>query len=334
MSKLIKWGIMSTAAIGQSALIPAIVAAADNEVVAISSSSIEKAQGVASKFNIPKAYGSYKEMLHDSEIDAVYIPLPNHLHSEWVKKAADAGKHILCEKPAALNAEEAIDMIDFCKKKNVVFMEAFMYQFHPQHQRVKDIIAAGEIGEMKIMRSSFTFYMNPDDRGTNIRTKLEMGGGSVYDVGSYCLNAIRDILNSEPAKIFAQAEIDPIHQIDMVTTSVIELKNGVRAVFDSSFDASFNAGYVIVGTKGMIEAPRAFRADIHNGEGIIIVKEKNGVIREEKIIGHQYTLQVEHFADCIREGKEPIYTGNKTIQNMKAIDAVYESIKKGAVIEL
>lgn len=334
MSKVIKWGIISTAAIGQGALIPAIIDAVDNEVVAISSSNIEKAKDVASKFNIPKAYGSYEEMLNDPDIDAVYIPLPNHLHSEWVKKAAKAGKHILCEKPAALNAEEAKDMIEFCKEKNVIFMEAFMYQFHPQHQRVKDIIASGEIGEVKVMRSGFAFYMDPSERDANIRTKLEMGGGSVYDVGSYCLNAIRDILDSEPAKIFAQAEIHPTYKIDMLTTGVIELKNGVRAVFDSSFDASFNAGYEVVGTKGIIEAPRAFRSDMHNGEGIIIIKDENGVVREEKIQGHHYTLQVEHFAECIREGKEPVYSGDKTIQNMKAIDAVYESIKKGTVVEL
>lgn len=334
MSKVIKWGIMSTAAIGQSALIPAIMDAFDNEVAAISSSSLEKAKDVAAKFNIPKAYGSYEEMLKDSDIDAVYIPLPNHLHAEWVKKAAEAGKHILCEKPAALNAEEAKGMIEFCKQKNVVFMEAFMYQFHPQHQRVKDIIASGEIGEVKIMRSAFAFYMNPSDRGINIRTKPDMGGGSVYDVGSYCLNAIRDILDSEPVKIFAQAQIDPTHEIDMLTTGVIEMKNGARAVFDSSFDASFNAGYEVVGTKGIIEVPRAFRADIHEGEGIIIIKDANSVVRKEIIQGHQYTLEVEHFAECIREGKDPVYSGEKTIQNMKAIDAVYESIKSGAIVKL
>ena len=334
MSKVIKWGIMSTAKIGQGYLIPAIMDAVDNEVVAISSNSLDKAQDVAARFNIPKAYGSYEEMLKDTDMDAVYIPLPNHLHAEWVKKAAEAGKHILCEKPAALNAAEAEDMIEFCKQKNVVFMEAFMYQFHPQHQRVKDIIASGEIGEVKVMRSAFAFYMDPSQWGTNIRTKQEMGGGSVYDVGSYCVNAIRDILGSEPAKVFAQASMHATHQIDMLTTCMMEMKNGTRAIFDSSFEASFNAQYEVVGTKGIIEAPRAFRADIHNGEAILIIKDANGVRREEKLQGHPYTLEVEHIAACIREGKEPVYSGSQTISNMKAIDAVYESIKKGIVVEL
>lgn len=158
MTTFVRWRILSTAKIAQDELLPAYMDAANAKVVAIASSN-RKVKEIASKFRSPKIYESYDELLEDPGIDAVYIPLPNALHSYWVKRAAEKGKHELCQKPAALTAKEAEEMIEVCKKNNVMFMEAFMYQFHPRHQRVKEIIASGEIGESKLMKVSLSFYL-------------------------------------------------------------------------------------------------------------------------------------------------------------------------------
>lgn len=335
MSKSVRWGILSTAKIAQEAVIPAIVEAQIAEVIAIASNS-GKAKEVASRFNIPKAYESYEELLNDPEIDAVYIPLPNSLHAEWTIKAANEGKHVLCEKPAALTEQELKEMVEACERNRVVFMEAFMYQFHPQHKRVKEILSSGEIGDVKLMRASFSYYMDPQEREKNIRMNRALGGGSLYDVGCYCLHALRNILDTEPVKIYAEAVIDPDHQVDLLVNGVCELANGVKGVFDCSFDMVLRNKYEIVGTKGVIEVPGAFRPDLISPDeaGLIRITDSEGNTREEKIPGRQYVLEVEHFSQCVLEGKKPLYTGKSSLFNMRAIDACYESIRSGKAIEL
>ncbi|MDW7674933.1 MAG: Gfo/Idh/MocA family oxidoreductase, partial [Bacillota bacterium] len=293
------------------------------EVLGIASSS-GKAKEVAEKFNIPKSYNSYEAMLQDPEIDAVYISLPNHLHKKWTIEAAKHGKHILCEKPAALTARETQKMVQFCRRNKVKFMEAFMYQFHPQHERVKEIIAAGEIGDVKFMRASFSFLLL--QREGNIKTNRSKGGGSIYDVGCYCLHAIRNILETEPTEVHIYADIDPDFQVDTSAFGYIKLQNGVNAYLDCSFDMTLRAEYEVIGTKGQIKVPRAFRPDNYGGEGIIIV-QKEGVTREEKLMGDIYKLEVEHLSKVILEDNEPSYSGENAIQNMRVIEACYESIK-------
>src|SRR5690625_2330163 len=184
--KKIKWGIISTARIGITQLIPAIKRSTNAEVVAIATQSdINKATLIAEQFQIEKVYNSYEKLLNDPNIDAVYIPLPNHLHKEWAIKAAQKGKHILCEKPAALTTEEVYEIKKACEENNVLFMEAFMYYFHPQHNRVKEIIDTGEIGEVTFMQAGFSFYLAEERRAHNIRMSGEKGGGSIYDIGCY-----------------------------------------------------------------------------------------------------------------------------------------------------
>ncbi|GAB7387009.1 Gfo/Idh/MocA family oxidoreductase [Bacillaceae bacterium] len=331
----VRWGILSTAKIAQEAVIPAIVEAANAEVAAIASNS-GRAKEAASRLHIPKAYESYEELLDDPDIDAVYIPLPNNMHAEWTIRAAAKGKHVLCEKPAALTERELKEMVEACAGNGVLFMEAFMYQFHPQHKRVKEIIASGEIGDVKLMRASFSYHMDPQERKKNIRMNRALGGGSLYDVGCYCLHAMRNILETEPAKIYAEAVIDPDHQVDVSVAGVCELANGVKGVFDCSFDMALRNKYEIVGTKGVIEVPGAFRPDFlfPDGSGLIRVTDAEGRTREERISGRQYTLEVEHFSQCVLEGKEPAYTGESSLCNMRAIDACYESIRSGKAVEL
>ncbi|WNF22735.1 Gfo/Idh/MocA family oxidoreductase [Mesobacillus jeotgali] len=322
--KKIKWGILSTANIAQTQVIPAIQRSALAEVEAIASSSGKGAE-VAAKLNIPSIYNTYEELLQDPKIDAVYIPLPNSLHRKWVLEAAKHGKHILCEKPAALTAQEMIEMDRYCKEQNVLFMEAFMYQFHPQHERVKEIIASGEIGEVKLMRSSFSYYM--EDRETNIRMDKSLGGGSIYDVGCYCIHSMRYILGAEPVKVQALGRLDPETGVDVSAVAYLEFDRGIQGVFDCSFEASFRQEYEIVGTKGRILVPRAFRPDVNGGVGMVTV-ESNGQRRTEQVEGDIYLLQVDHLSEAILEKKPLVYPAEETIANMHVIDACYSSLEK------
>lgn len=331
----IRWGVLSTAGIAQTALLPAFKRSSNAVVTAIASlSGLEKAKSVANEHNIEKVYDNYEKLLEDSDIDAVYIPLPNHLHKKWVIEAAKRGKHILCEKPAALNAKEVIEMNNICKEHDVLFMEAFMYQFHPQHNRVLEIIDSGEIGEVLYMQGGFTFLMPEEDRTDNIRMSHEKGGGSIYDIGCYPIHAVRQILGSEPISVNAEAIIDPNYHVDTDVVAHLTFSNGVRATIDSSFSLAMRHEYRVFGTDGSITVPRAFRPDIHGGEGLVII-EKSGNYQIETIHGDIYRLQVEHFSDAIFNGSTELkQTFDDTIQNMRVIDACYESIRTGGQAEV
>lgn len=321
-----RWGVISTAEIAQTQVIPAILRSENAELVSIASRDC-KAKVVAEKFSIPKYYESYEELLRDPEIEAVYIPLPNHLHSKWVIEAAKNGKHVLVEKPAALTTEEAADMIQVCKDNNVKFMEAFMYQFHPQHKRVQDIMKSGEIGEIKFMRAGFSFFL--EDRKGNIRMNKEMGGGSIYDVGCYCIHAVRNILGSEPVTVEAFAELCPQTGIDLTAIVHMKMENSVNCVIDSSFDMSFRQEYEIVGSKGRILVPHAYRPDVVSHDAVIIIGD-----RSESIAGDQYKIQIEHFSKAIINNSEPFYSTENTLNNMRVIDTCYKSIEEGKAITL
>ncbi len=328
--KKVHWGVLSTANIAKKQVIPALMRSTHAEVVAIASES-GKANVVAEQFNIRKVYDNYEALLQDPDIDAVYIPLPNHLHKQWTIEAAKHGKHVLCEKPASLTAADTKEMVAACKEHNVLFMEAFMYQFHPQHQRVREIIGSGEIGEVKLMRASFSFYLN--ELNGNIRTDATMGGGSIYDVGCYGIHAIRNVLMEEPRELHILANLSTEHQVDLSAVGTMKMASGATAIFDCSFDMTYRAEYEIIGTKGSIKVPRAFRPDNDGGEGLVIVQTEEGM-REESYVGDIYRLQVEDFSKAIIDQVEPSYSAENTIQNMKVIDACYDSIKTGRKVYL
>lgn len=319
----IRWGVLSTANIGRTQVIPAIFRAENAEMSAISSRG-DRVYAAARELGIPKAYESYEALLDDPEIDAVYIPLPNNLHKEWVIKAAEKGKHVLCEKPAALSAQEAKEMIEACEANGVKFMEAFMYQLHPQHARVKEIIASGEIGEVKLIKSSHSFYLN--NREGDIRMDKTMGGGSIYDVGSYCVQVIRHLTDSEPVKVQAIAELDEATGIDLTSTVYMKMDNGIKAMFDCSFDMINRNEYEVIGTEGKIKVPFAFRPDVNGGIGKVII-QNNGMTREEKIYGDIYRMEIEQFSRAILDGGEPVITTESTLKNMAVLDKCYESIQ-------
>lgn len=318
----VRFGILSTAEIARNTLIPAMERAHNAEVVAIASES-GKAENFAVELGIPKHYESYKELLKDPEIDAVYIPLPNQLHKEWALEAAKYGKHVLCEKPAALTAKDVEEMAVIFKENSVIFMEAFMYQFHPQHNRVKEIITSGEIGDVKLIRSAFSFYL--DLQSDNIRLRKDLGGGALYDVGCYCIHASRLITGEEPVEVTATANIHPTLGVDTTSAGTLKFEKGVIANFDCSFEQPFKAQYEVVGTKGYILAKNAFRPDNEGGRGVIVVSAEAGQ-REEVVQGDQYKLQVEHFAECVLSNQQPMYSVEETLKNLRVIEQVLAQV--------
>lgn len=331
----VRWGILSTAGIAQKVLIPAFKRATNAIVTAIATGSgIERSIEVAERFSIEKTYDSYEKLLADPTIDAVYIPLPNHLHKKWVIEAAKQGKHILCEKPAAINADEFREMKEACKEHDVLFMEGFMYHFHPQHERVKQIIDSGEIGKVSYMQAGFSFYLDEEKRGSNIRMSDQKGGGSIYDIGSYAIHSLRNILRAEPESVHVHAVMDPDYHIDTDVVGYLTFPNGVRASFDSSFNLAMRNEYKVFGTEGSIVVPRAYRPDNNGGDGLVIV-EKNGVSRTETLNGDQYRNEIEHLSQAILYGASELnHDIDNTLNNMRVIDACYESIKTGNVVEL
>ena len=331
----VRWGILSTAGIAQKQLIPAFIRATNAVVTAIATGSgIEKANDIAARFGIEKVYDSYEEMLADPDIDAVYIPLPNHLHKKWVIEAAKMGKHILCEKPAAINADEFREMERVCKEQGVLFMEAFMYHFHPQHERVKEIIDSGEIGEISYMQAGFSFYIDEEQRGSNIRMNDQKGGGSIYDVGCYTIHSLRNILRAEPESVHVHAILDSNYQIDTDAVGYLTFPNGIRATFDVSFNLAMRNEYKIFGTEGSIVVPRAYRPDNNGGDGLVIV-EKDGISRTETINGDQYRNQVEQLSQAVLDGAIQLnHDYENTLNNLLVIDACMESIKTGKEVKV
>ncbi|MEI5907511.1 Gfo/Idh/MocA family oxidoreductase [Bacillus spongiae] len=334
MGKNIKWGILSTATIAVNAIIPAILSAKNSEAAAIASSN-PKVDEWARKFNIKQVYRSYDELLHDEEIEAVYIPFPNHLHKEWVIKAAIKGKHVLVEKPAALTSEDVMEMVQICKEHKVLFMEAFMYQFQPQHLFVKEIIDSGEIGEVRHLSSTFTFPLNIHQHTHEFRLNAKHGGGSIWDVGCYCIHAAKTLIKEELKSVYVSGRFHPDHHVDMTATGILTFSRDVTASFHCSFEESFRNTYEIHGTKGTIFLPNAFCSDrVDGGLGEVTVMNGGGEIRTELFKANQYVLQMEHFAECILAGKEVWYSGTETFHNTRVIEACYQSLTEEKIVHL
>ncbi len=334
MTNTIKWGVISTANIGYKEVLPAIVKAENAELMAIGSANASKRQEMAEALNITKQYDSYEGVLDDSEVQAVYIPLPNHLHKEWVIKAAQAGKHVLVEKPIGLTVQEAEEMAQVCQENGVLLMEAFMYQFHPEHDFVKQLIKNKEIGEVRLMRASFTFNMGPSPQA-NIRLNRNMGGGSIYDVGCYCLHSIRHILETMPTEVYTQATLHPEHGVDMAAQGVLKLENGATAQFDCGFNATDRETYEVIGTEGTILVKNAYRPDKNPGsEGEVIISRAGKPDEHKFFAGNPYVTQIEHFSDCVANGNALRYPPAQSVQTLRILEAAYESIATGQKVVL
>lgn len=319
----VKWGVLSTANIGLNLVIPGMQKGDYSSIVAISSRNKEKAQKVASELNIPKIYGSYEELLKDDEIDAIYNPLPNHLHVPWSIKVLEAGKHLLCEKPIGLNAKEAQELLQVSKKyPQLKVMEAFMYRFHPQWNEVKAWIQNGEIGDIKSIQSAFTYYNDDPD---NIRNKAEIGGGGLMDIGCYCISASRYLMNSEPISVYGEIERDADFSTDVVTTGTLVFPKAT-ASFVCSTLASPNQQMTVYGTTGLIELEVPFNP-LEN-ETSIILKREGEVVQEKTLQANHYTLQGDQFSKAILEDIPPPTPLEDALNNMKVIDGIFESSEK------
>jgi D-xylose 1-dehydrogenase (NADP+, D-xylono-1,5-lactone-forming) len=332
MAQKIRWGIISTARIGEGAVIPAIQKSRNGEVVAVASRDLAKGQEFAKRLNIPKAYGSYEEMLADPDIDAVYNPLPNHLHAPLSIQAAEAGKHVLCEKPLALNAEEAQQMADAFNQRGLLLMEAFMYPFHPQTEKVKQMVDTGMIGDLRLMTANFTFSIGDED---DIRMKKDMGGGALYDVGCYCIHVMRLMSGEEPVAFTAAAQFGQRSQVDEVLVGTLTFPSGLLGHIGCSFRAPMNQSYELQGTKGRIYVEKGFVPFRPDPNAPIIIRYYPGVseseIRYEEIRvepADQYTLMTEDFSDAILNKRPLRFPVEYGIANMRVIDQLFAAARR------
>lgn len=325
MRKL-KWGILSTAKIGREKVIPAMQAGELCEVIAIASRSEEHAAAEARRLNIPKVYGSYEALLADDEVEAVYIPLPNHMHLEWALKAIEANKHILCEKPITLSAVEAEQLLAAAKAKpHLKVMEAFMYIFHPQWVRAKELVNEGRIGELRTMQCFFSYH-NVDPN--NIRNKVEAGGGGMMDIGCYCISQSRFIFDKEPQRVFGLVERDPIMQTDRVASGILDFETGTSSFTCSTQMVPYQR-VNIVGTEARIEIEIPVNA-APDTEMRIWLHSKAGdeVFMFDKV--DQYTLQANAFSKSILNDTPVPISLEDAVNNMRVIECIFESSTKGA----
>jgi predicted dehydrogenase len=321
---VVRWGILSTANIGRGAVIPAIHHSAGGEVVAVASRDAGRAREFAAANGIPRAHGAYEALLEDDGVDAVYIPLPNSMHLEWTVRLAEAGKHVLCEKPLGLTAAECDAMAAAAGHAGVVCMEAFMYRFHPRIDRVLELIAKGAIGEMRSIYSAFTFKLTKPD---NIRWMPELGGGSLMDVGCYCVNVSRTMARAEPVEVQAVATWTD-RDVDAQLAGLLRFEHGVTAQFDCALTMERREVFHVAGTDGHLEIAGAFLP----GTGDVTIEEYHG--RGESVShpvagADEYQLMVEHFAACVASGIPVRYPLAEAAANMRVIEALYRSARAG-----
>jgi predicted dehydrogenase len=329
MSRKVRWGVLSTANIGVKKAIPGMQQGELTAIVAIASRGLAKAQEVAAKLGIPTAYGSYEELLADPNIDAIYNPLPNHMHVAWTIKAAEAGKHVLCEKPIGLTVAEAETLLAVRARTGVKIGEAFMVRSHPQWLRLRALLDEGRIGPLRSF-SGFFSYFNIDP--ANIRNQVDVGGGALMDIGCYLIQAARFAFAQEPTRVVALIDRDPQMRTDRLTSAILDFPSG-QAVFTCSTQLAPYQRFQFLGAKGRIElevpvnAPpdRPTRLFVDSGSDLF-----GGSIATETFPAcDQYTLQGDAFSKAILEDTEVPVPIEDAIRNMAVIEAIFRSAKTG-----
>ena len=329
MFKKVKWGVLGTAGIAEGCTIPGMKQAKNASLYAIAGRSLAKAEQFKSKFGFKKAYGSYEELLGDSAIEAVYIPLPNDLHYEWIMKAIEAGKNVLCEKPLAPTAQQCEELFAAAKEKGVLLMEAFAYLHSPYVAELKKDVESGIIGDIRYVEAAF---LTSDYNKSNIRMNKNNYGGATYDLGCYCTSLIYSVLGKEPEVINATGEFNE-DGVDMMSTGILKFANNVRAsyragmVFETEMARRMDRVYVH-GSKGCIKSDVEF-----NQEGklsyAIYVNDSEGatktIVRKFKAL-QNYRLEIEQFSRCIRGEEEPFVTEAFTVANARILDGILKEI--------
>ncbi len=322
----IRWGVISTASIGVMEVLPAMQKGRYSQLVGIASRGLEKAQSVADQLGIPKAYGTYEELLADPEVEAVYVPLPNHLHVPWSIKALEAGKHVLCEKPLGLNAEDARRLLEVSRRyPSLKVMEAFMYRHHPQWHLVKKLVQGGEIGEPRSIHTFFNYYLIDP---ANVRNQADIGGGGLLDVGCYAVSSSRLVFESEPIRAFASMEIDPHFKIDRLTAGILEFNSGI-ATFTCSTQLADYQQVNILGTLGQVTLDLPFNPPPDRPAHVRLQNTK-GTRDFELEVCDQFTIQGDLFSRAILESTPVPTPLEDATNNMAAIDALFQSARYGS----
>jgi predicted dehydrogenase len=325
----VNWGIISTALIGTAKVIPAMQKSKHCRIQAIASRDLALAKKWARELGIPKAYGSYEELLADREIEAVYNPLPNHLHVPWSIKAAEAGKHVLCEKPIALDAKEAEQLVAARNRTGKLITEAFMVRSHPQWLRARELVRQGKIGELRAVQGLFTYFLTDPE---NVRNKADIGGGGLYDIGCYPIVTSRFLFGAEPTRVVGLIEYDPVLKIDRLASAILDYPKG-QASFTCATQLAPYQRMQILGTKGRIEVEIPFNAPPDKPCRIFIDDGSllgDASAKEETFpVCDQYAIQGDLFSEAIRSGKPVEFPLENAVQNMRIIDAIFRSAKTG-----
>jgi predicted dehydrogenase len=325
----VKWGVLGAASIAVRKVIPGMQKGEWSEVVGIASRDVTKAQAAASSLKIDKAYGSYEELLADPQIEAVYNPLPNHLHVPWSIKAAEAGKHVLCEKPIALNAAEARTLLVARDRHGVKIGEAFMVKTHPQWLRTRELVREGRIGELRVIVGAFSYFnRNP----ANVRNKPEWGGGGLLDIGCYAITMSRFMFGAEPLRVSGLLERDPEFGTDRLASAILEFSGG-QSVFTCGTQMVPYQRMQFLGTKGRIEIEIPFNSPVSQPTRIFTDDGSDpagaGIKTETILECDQYTIQGDAFSKAIRESTNVPVPLEDAIANMEVIDAMFRSAKSG-----
>jgi D-xylose 1-dehydrogenase (NADP+, D-xylono-1,5-lactone-forming) len=336
MSEQVQWGVMGNATIARVCVIPAIQRSRNGVVRALASRTPEKTSQVAATNEIPHVYGAYGDLLEDPDIDAVYIPLPNHLHHPWTLRALSAGKHVLCEKPLACSAQQAQDMASSAAKARLLLMEAYMYRFHPRSRRIQKMVASGELGVPRLVRCAFCYRMEDEllAGGGNVRLKPEMGGGALLDVGCYGVSVARWLFGTEPLELQAQAVYYDTG-VDVHTVGLLRFANGALATVEASFMSTLQQTYTVAGDQAAIELPHDAFIPWEKDAVFTLRAKTEEVGKIETTPGvDEYQLMVEHFADAV-VGKTALdFSPQDSVGNMRALDGLAQAAKTGRTVKL
>ncbi|HKJ40425.1 MAG TPA: Gfo/Idh/MocA family oxidoreductase [Anaerolineales bacterium] len=325
-NKVLNWGLLSTARINL-ALIPPLQVSKRNHLLAVASRSQASADAYAKEKRIERAHGSYEALLADPDIDVIYNPLPNHLHAEWTIKAVEAGKHVLCEKPIALNVDEVDAIKAAARKHGRVVAEAFMYRHHPQTLKVQEMVKSGSLGTLKLIRGSFGFNLENDK---DIRLVPEMGGGSIWDVGCYPISYARTIVGGSPLEVFGTQVTGPTG-IDLTFAGQMKFANDVLAQIDCSFDIPVYWGVEILGSEASLRIPSPFKPQIN--EKLYLTRDNR--TEEITVKGQElYIGEVEDMADAILDGKDSLISLDDSRANVAVITALLESAQTRKPVQL
>jgi len=322
----LRWGLLGTARINRR-LVPALRASAGNRLVAVASRDRARAAEYATQWGIERAHGSYEALVADPEVDVVYVPLPNHLHAEWTIRAARAGKHVLCEKPLALTVGEVEAMAAAARESGVLVAEGFVYRHHPQTLKVKELVDGGAVGEVQLVRGSFSFTL---DRPNDIRFRPDWGGGCLWDVGCYPLSFARLVLGAEPVEVVGTQVLGP-SGVDETFAGQLLFPGGVLAQVDAGFRSEPRTAAEIAGTEGTILVRQPWRPE---GQPILLTR---GGETEEIAAGggeDRFVPEIEDFRECVRTGRPPRVSLAESRGNVATIVALLQSAREGRVVRL